>query len=215
MTVGPAVGTIPRRHEGLLVLDVDEVVLHFIDPFAALLEERGARLHAESFRLTGNVRSISTGAAVSGHELSAATAFLYETQEERQRPVEGAVQALRRLAPIVDIVFLTAMTPGYYEHRRRLLDRLGLGYPMIATERSKGAVIAELAEGRTGPIVFIDDLPPNLAGVQRSVPSARLVHLMASDVFRQHLPPLPRGAAAAADWNEAEAIVRRLLGTED
>ena len=210
-TVGPDVSDIQQRHPALLVLDIDEVVLHFIEPFCALLEENGARLHADSFRLTGNVRSVATGAALSGGELDQVTMRLYGEQETRQRPVAGVAAALARLSEQADIVFLTAMTPSFYPQRRRLLDAASLGFPMIATERSKGAVVAELAERWSGPIVFADDLPPNLASVGRSLPRARLVHLMANDIFRRYLPPLPAGAGEASDWVEAEPLMARWL----
>lgn len=210
-TVGPSVDELPQRHAALLVLDVDEVVLHFVKPFQTLLHERGARFHFDSFALQGNIRSISTGAAVSGHEISGATRALYEEQEQRQTPVDGTREALERLREEADIVFLTAMTPTFHDRRRRLLDREGLPYPMIATERSKGSVVAELAERWAGPIVFVDDLPQNLEGVRRSCERADLVHLMADEGLRPHLPPLPRGALSARDWIEAEPLLLRLL----
>ena len=210
-TVGPAVGDLPKRHDALLVLDVDEVVLHFIEPFREILAEHGARLHFESFRLTGNVRSISTGAAVSGHELDGITERLYEAQETRQRVVDGAGAALEGLRALADIVFLTAMTPSHYAARRRLLDANGLHDPMIATERSKGGLIAEMRARWSGPIVFVDDLPPNLEGVRRSVPDAHLVHLMANHEFRAHLPPMPAGTLRADGWTDASGLIEGLL----
>lgn len=212
VSAGPAVEEIEVSHDALLLLDVDEVVLHFIAPFCELLEECGARLSADSFHLTGNVRSAATGAAVSGHELDRVTERLYREQEERQRPVDGVREALAELDSIVDIVFLTAMTPCHYPSRRRLLDAAGLRQPMIATERSKGAVAAELMAGRAGALVFVDDLPPNLVSVSRSVPKAKLLHLMANDIFRPHLPPLPPGALSATTWPEAVDKIRGLLG---
>ncbi|MCP3054525.1 DUF2608 domain-containing protein [Aurantimonas marianensis] len=212
VTAGPPIASLTKTHDALLVLDVDEVVLEFIDPFGRLLEEHGARLHPESFRLTGNVRSISTGAALAGSELDRVTQLLYETQEKRQPLVAGVDAALDRLSKKADILFLTAMTPSYYPHRRALLDSKGLPYPMIATERSKGAIVAELAGRWRGPLIFADDLPPNLAGVRKSVPDVHLVHLMANTVFRPHLPALPAGTHAAAHWNEAEAIIEIILG---
>lgn len=210
-TAGPPPASIERRHDALLVLDVDEVVLHFIAPFQALLAEHGAKLHFESFRLTGNVRSIATGEALSGHALDGVTAQLYAEQETRQAIVDGVQPALERLSEVADIVFLTAMTPSYYPQRRQLLDRGGLRYPMIATERSKGGVLAELVANRSGPVVFVDDLPPNLHGVRRSVPQAHLVQLMADQSFRSYLPELPVGAHSAVDWRDAEPLLRGLL----
>tara|TARA_R110002020_G_scaffold77411_1_gene195418 strand:+ start:998 stop:1654 length:657 start_codon:yes stop_codon:yes gene_type:complete len=207
-TKGPAITALSQRHKALLVLDVDEVVLHFITPFCELLADHGARLHPESFRLTGNVREISTGAALSGHRLDDITEQLYREQEARQRPVDHVHAALDELSRRADIVFLTAMTPSHYDRRRRALDQSGLAYPMIATERSKGAVVAELCGRWSGPVVFVDDLPPNLAAVQRSAPRVRLLHFMANDVFRPHLPALPQGAESATDWPAAAAMIR-------
>lgn len=210
-TRGPRVEELTKSHDALLVLDVDEVVLEFIAPFSNILDERGARLHPESFRLTGNVRSISTGTALTGHELDQATALLYEEQEARQFLVRDVSEALSRLSRKADIVFLTAMTPSYYDQRRRLLDREGLTFPMIATKHSKGTVVAELGKRWKGPIVFVDDLPPNLETVRRSLERVHLVHLMANDVFRPHLPPLPRGVRSAADWKDAAHIIEACL----
>ncbi|MEX6507887.1 hypothetical protein [Jiella sp. M17.18] len=211
VTAGPSVADIEKRYEALLILDVDEVVLEFITPFGELLAEYGARLHPESFRLTGNVRSMSTGVALTGNELDRITARVFAEQDRRQKPVPGVAEALHRLSGQADIVFLTAMTPGYYPMRRDLLNRMGLKFPMIATERSKGAVVAELGERWSGPLLFADDLPPNLESVRRSAPDVHLLHLMANDAFRPHLPPLPPGALSAKDWVEAEAIIARLL----
>ena len=184
------------------------MVLEFIGPFCRLLEEHGARLHADSFRLTGNVRSLATGAALSGQSLEAMTEQLYREQTTRQPLVAGVAQVLDRLDKLADIVFLTAMTPDHYPLRRQHLDEQGLSYPMIATKRPKGAVVAELRRRWSGPIVFVDDLPPNLAGVRRSAPDVRLLHLMAHEAFRPHLPPLPLDAVGARDWAEAEATIR-------
>jgi hypothetical protein len=214
VSAGLAPADVPRRREALVVLDVDEVVLHFIAPFRELLAEYGAHLSAESFRLTGNVRSIATGAAVSGNELDRVTDRLYREQEQRQTPVEGVEAALAELAGLADIVFLTAMTPSHYAARRRLLDAANLRHPLIATQRSKGGVAAELVKYHGGQLVFVDDLPPNLVSVRRSVPDAKLLHLMANEIFRPHLPPLPSGAVVATDWPDAVHRIRALLAAD-
>lgn len=213
-TAGPLVCDIARRHDHLLVLDIDEVVLEFIDPFVALLAEVGAHLKPDAFRLTGQVRSQSTGAALGGDELQGLMHRLYEEQAVRQTPVAGVVDALERLAHRADIVFLTAMAPRWHQTRRLHLDASGLPYPMIATERDKGAVICELQERWPGTIAFVDDLPSNLEKVRRSAPQTRLLHLMASRLFWPYLPGLPQGVASARTWQEAEGRIGRLLSGE-
>ncbi len=87
------------------MLDIDEVVLHFIAPFCELLAEYGAKLHFDSFKLTGNVRSISTGAALTGHELDGVTSGSTSSSANVRKPVEGVGAALSRLSGVADIVF--------------------------------------------------------------------------------------------------------------
>ncbi|MER0239183.1 hypothetical protein [Fulvimarina sp. MAC8] len=212
-TRGIPISDIPQTSDALLVLDIDEVVLEFIGPFETLLAEHGARLHFDSYKLTGNARSLSTGAALSGGDLDGIMQILYAEQETRQAPVAGSREALARLDPHADVVFLTAMEPRFYDERRRTLDEAGLVHPMIATERSKGGVVTELAERWAGPIVFVDDLAPNLQAVQRSVPRAHLVQIMAHHGFRPHLPPLPKGVYSASDWFDAADHIETILQT--
>ncbi|EAU40403.1 hypothetical protein FP2506_04215 [Fulvimarina pelagi HTCC2506] len=210
-TRGVPIADIPKTCDALVVLDIDEVILEFIGPFDNLLAEHGARLHFDSYKLTGNARSLSTGAALSGGDLDGIMQRLYAEQETRQAPVAGSREALARLAAHADIVFLTAMEPRFYDERRRTLDEAGLTHPMIATERSKGGVVAELSERWQGPVVFVDDLAPNLQTVQRSVPRARLVQIMAHPGFRPHLPPLPKGVYSANDWWDAAGHIEAIL----
>lgn len=211
LTVGPAMADLPEHHPVLLILDIDEVVLQFIDPFVALLAEHDAGLDPSGFRLTGSVHSLSTGQALGADRLKGLMHQLYEEQDRRQHLVPGVRAALDRLARRADIVFLTAMAPRWHATRRRHLDAEGLPYPMIATERDKGAVIAQFYETRQRPCLFIDDLPSNLAGVRRSAPATELLHLMASPLFRPYLPALPAGVHTACDWHEAEPMVDAIL----
>ncbi|RFC65260.1 hypothetical protein DYI37_05315 [Fulvimarina endophytica] len=210
-TRGTAIDAIEKRHEALLILDVDEVVLEFIAPFQTLLGEHGAALRFDSYKLTGNAMRVSSGIALSGGELETIMLQLYAEQAKRQLPVNGVREALDELGQHADIVFLTAMDPDYHDTRRAVLDAAGLSYPMIATERAKGGVVAELQARWSGPIVFVDDLPPNLQTVRRSAPTVHLVHLMAHDGFRPHLPALPSGTLSARDWPHARNLIGSIL----
>ena len=53
--------TASRHDRPVLICDVDEVVLHLVDPFVQVLEERGFNLKSHSFKLTGNVFDAKTG----------------------------------------------------------------------------------------------------------------------------------------------------------
>jgi hypothetical protein len=210
-TVGPLIGDLPQRHAALLILDIDEVVLQFIDPFVALLAEHDAVLDPSDFRLTGSVHSLSTGQALGADRLKGLMHQLYQEQDRRQHLVPGVGPALERLGRRADIVFLTAMAPHWHATRRRHLDGHDLPYPMIATERDKGAIIAQLHERWPRRCLFVDDLPNNLAGARRSAPDTALLHVMASVLFRPYLPALPAGVSTACNWHEAEPLVDAIL----
>ena len=192
----------------LVVCDVDEVVLHFLDPFRALLAENGWTLHADSFRLHGNVRG-NDGALAPDADVSAAIERLFVEQGARQTLVPGAVEGLARLAGTASVVLLTAMRHGHFDAREAHLAALGLPYPLVTTEGSKGRAIAHVANGR--PVAFIDDLPPNHADVLTHAPETLCVHLMADEPFAPLLPPLPDGVLPAADWPAAVETVERWM----
>ena len=192
----------------LVVCDVDEVVLHFLDPFRALLAEDALVLHADSFRLHGNVRGADGTPATDG-AVSDAIERLFAEQGARQTLVPGAVEALERLAGRASVVLLTAMRHGHFDAREAHLRALGLSYPLVTTQGSKGRAIAHVANGR--PVAFIDDLPPNHADVLTHAPETLCVHLMADETFAPLLPPLPHGVTPAADWPGAVAAIERWM----
>jgi hypothetical protein len=192
----------------LIVSDIDDVVLQFIDPFNLYLESLGHRHLPRSFRLHGNIVSIADGSVLDDARVSALIQDFYRLQHDWQRPFETACETLQSLAKAADIVFLTAMPPVYAATRRALLDRFGLTFPMIATETAKGPVVERLHGGRDQPVVFLDDMARNLASVAERVPDCLLIHLKPPAAVFAFAPLAGDGVVPARDWAEAEAIIR-------
>jgi len=65
----------------LLICDVDEVVLHLVDPFVEVIEERGFELRTRAFKLTGNVFHRETGAEATQAQVWEGLTQLFEEQE--------------------------------------------------------------------------------------------------------------------------------------
>jgi hypothetical protein len=205
------VSRISASDRPLLVCDIDEVVLEFLDPFDRYLNSVGHRLHPESFRLHGNIRSIAEGLAAADDDVERMQEAFFASQDKWQVPATGVDAALRRLSRDADIVFLTAMPPRHHDVRRTLLDLHGLDFPMIATEAPKGPVVASLIGGRRVPAVFIDDIHYNLRSVRSHAPDCVLIHLMANRTFRAMAPPADEGVVVAEDWSHAEVLIRSHL----
>ncbi len=95
-----------RHSRPLLICDVDEVVLHLVDPFVEVIKERGFTLKSHSFKLTGNVFCAETGREATQEEVWAGLTQLFEEQEKRQHIVDGVIEGLNHVSETSDIVFL-------------------------------------------------------------------------------------------------------------
>lgn len=212
MTAMPDIGHIHLRDRPLIVCDIDEIVLEFLTPFTAYLRANGHDLLPRSFRLHGNIVSLPDGSEADNKSVDAFMEGFFSTHDQWQTPAEHAVETLMSLSDDADIVFLTAMPPRHQDLRRAVLDRIGLDFPMIATEQPKGPVVARLHGQRTLPVAFLDDIHINLLSVRQHVPECLLVTFMANAAFRAFVPPPPEGIVNADDWIDAARLIRDHLG---
>ncbi|WP_429929995.1 hypothetical protein [Agrobacterium vitis] len=193
----------------LLISDVDDVVLEFLVPFEAYLDSLGHRLLPKSFRLHGNIVSAKDQLALEDQIVTNLLLAFFEKQEEWQTPFGDAVAVLQRIGKIADIVFLTAMPPAFTTQRRRLLDRLGLDFPLLATESPKGPVVKALHGDRPLPFAFMDDMAHNLHSVGEHAPDCLLVQIGPQSEIHRHAPPPGPHVLRANDWHDASERVLR------
>jgi hypothetical protein len=205
------IASLAASRRPLVVCDVDEVVLEFLDPFDRYLNSVGHKLHPDSFRLHGNIRSLVEDIVASNEACEHMQEEFFATQDKWQVPAKGVDAALRSLSDDADIVFLTAMPPRHHDVRRAVLDLHGLDFPMIATEEPKGPVVAGLIGERNVPAVFVDDIVRNLGSVRTHAPGCVLMHLMANQVFRALAPEPEDDIVIAEDWAHAERLIRQHL----
>ncbi|MBT9368281.1 hypothetical protein [Rhizobium sp. CSW-27] len=193
----------------LAVCDVDDVVLEFLRPFERFLDSLGHRLVPRSYRLHGNIVSARDDSPLADALVSQLILDFFEAQESWQTPFGDAVTTLKRLGETADVVFLTAMPPRYTLMRRRLLDRLDLTFPLLATESPKGPVVRHMHADRPLPLAFIDDMAHNHVSVAESVPQCLLVHLMPESDMHRHAPKPGPHVVQARNWPEAEGHLLR------
>ncbi|QRY69574.1 hypothetical protein JVX98_15430 [Ensifer sp. PDNC004] len=208
MANAPRVHSITLGNRPLIVSDIDDVVLEFINPFKAFLKSCGHVLLPRSFRLTGNIITHADEQPVAEPEVKILLDAFYGSQDRWQTPAARAVETLSALSEEADIVFLTAMPPQHATVRRALLDQLGLPYPLLASEEPKGPIVQKLHGGRTVPLVFIDDMLRNLRSVKDHAPSCLPINLMADSDFKALAPKIDADIRAVADWPEAAAAIR-------
>lgn len=178
-------------HRGPLVIcDVDEVVLHFIEPLEAYFERKGFELVAPVFRLNGNIRSRTTGELAEAEQVRALIYGFFEEDTEIQRPVANAAKILKALAGHAQIVMLTNMPGRFREARLKTLGRHDIPYPVLTNTGPKGPAVARLAELSGGPVFFLDDSEANVTSVREAVPQAHVIRFIADTRFFALVEPL-------------------------
>lgn len=192
----------------LVVCDVDDVVLNFVAPFIEYLKKDGLELLPRSFRLTGNIVSADTQVAIEEAAVGQLIGTFFEPQEEWQTPFDLASDTLHSLGQEADVLFLTAMPPRYQQARRRLLDRLGLDFPLVATEEPKGPVMRRIHGERDFPSVFIDDMAHNLHSVRDHVTNCLVLQMMPDSELHLLAPKPDDGITRATDWSHAGDLIR-------
>jgi hypothetical protein len=192
----------------LVICDIDEVVLEFLDPFHEYLQTVSYRLHPDSYRLTGNIRSIADGAPATQEMIREFEESFFAAQDIWQRPARDAKLVLDSLGTQADIIFLTAMPPRHQTVRRTLLDSLDIRFPMIATEEAKGPIAAQLIGTRGIRSAFIDDIHTNHHSVRANAPDCKLISLAANETFRALAPHPGDDVVMARDWQHAGELIR-------
>nr|WP_029531507.1 hypothetical protein [Rhizobium phaseoli] len=191
----------------LIVCDVDDVVLRFIDPIQLFLQSLGHEFLPRSFRLHGNIVSTADGTEIESQQVSRLIEDFFEAQELWQTPVDHVVEALDRLSQEADILFLTAMPPRFQDQRRRLLDSAGLLFPLLASEQPKGPIVHALHASRSFPVAFIDDMAHNLHSVRDHVADCLLIHLMPDSPVHRFAPAAADDITRAIDWAHAAELI--------
>ena len=196
----------------LLICDCDEVLLHFVTPFAAYLAaEHALTLNLDSFALTGNIRD-ADGVAIDGSRVMPLLGGFFDTHMPTQTPAPGAAKALAAIAAIADVVILTNITDGHAELRASELARLGMPYRVVGNSGGKGAPVRALIEHyRPTRSVFVDDLPPHHNSVKREAPEVHRVHMVAEPKLRGLIPDAPDADVRLDDWSQAGPYILRYM----
>ncbi len=191
----------------LLIVDVDEVLAHFMAGFERFVGRQGYEMRIDRFALFQNL--YRPGEAehldiVTGRELF--DAFFRDGADDLH-PVEGAADALADLSHRADVVILTNAPDCGRESRTGWLAKHGFDFPMLLNSGVKGPVIAKLAALTSGPVVFIDDLLPNLESSAESAPRVLRFQTVADPRLRPFAPQAPERHPRHDDWADLKPAI--------
>ena len=197
----------------LLIVDVDEVLAHFMRGFERFVGRHGFEMRVDRFALFQNVYRPGEDRHIDMDIGKSLFDDFFRHGDGDLEPVEGAADALSGLARDASIIILTNAPDHGRTARSRWLKAHGLDYPMIINSGLKGPVVAALAARTDGPSGFIVDLLPNLDSVEDSAPEVDRFQIVADTRLRPFAPTAPDRHYWAEDWAQLEPALRhRLFG---
>lgn len=203
----------------LVVTDCDEVLLHMVRHFREWLDEE----HDIDFALNGNpfmqsIRRRDSNTEIAKEEVWSLLGGFFDTQMDRQEPIEGAIEAIRDLQREADVVVLTNLVDERNVARRRQLEALGITAPIYTNQGPKGDALSRIVEEHGAErIVFVDDIAQHHQSAKEVVPHVHRLHFCGEPSIAPHVPcALKAGHAHARidNWAEALPWIRETLHGE-
>lgn len=195
----------------LIICDADEVLFQFVKSLDTWLRTRDHYLDLQSFAITGNIKHLETQVPWPAEGVKELLNDFFAEGTRDETPVPGAADALEALSAKAQIVVLTNIKADYRQNRSDALEQGGMPYPVIANQGAKGAAAAALAERAGSPVIFLDDLPPNISSVRRGVPDAHIIHFIGDPRLAAMIGKAPDANHRIDDWNEVLKVVEGIL----
>ncbi|WP_316014205.1 hypothetical protein [Roseobacter sp. HKCCA0434] len=191
------------RDRPLLVVDADEVLVHFLRHFRDYVDNRGWRLDLSDYRLDkALIRQGGEETASRDEGLALIDAF-FDAEVSRQQMIPGAAEALRSLSRLSQVVILTNLPHPARAGRVANLSGHGLDYPVVTNRGGKGHALSELAARTDRAVAFVDDSAVQIESVARHAPAVRRVQLIGCDWAAPALPRAPSAELFASTWGDA------------
>ena len=199
----------------LLISDCDEVLLHMVRHFGDWLgTEHAIDFAPRAGAFATAMRRRDGGGLVPEAEVWPLLEGFFRTEMGRQTPVPGAIEALRRIGAVADIVILTNLEQWCHPGRVAQLAAHGVHHRVVCNQGGKGRAVARLMEEYAPPAaVFVDDLPVHHASVAAHAPEIWRLHLVAEPSVADSIPPAPAAHARLDDWAVAADWVLARLRT--
>lgn len=90
-----------------------------------------------------------------------------------------------------------------------------MDYPLLVNSGLKGPVSAVLAGQAEGPVVFVDDMIPNLDSVAEHAPEIARFQTVADTRLRPMAPSRPDLHPRIDGWTDLEAAIAAVLDAAD
>lgn len=184
----------------ILLVDADEVLLKFVQHLEFHLESEGYVLNLDTFQLAGNIREANSQQPANQETVKGLIASFFDMHVDSVPAIDHAAEALQQLSNFYQIAVLTNVPHKHRIRRQNNLHSHGFNYPVIANSGGKGPVVKSLQNKTSQPIVFVDDLPPQLSSVATHAPDTYLVHFVGDPRLAKLIDKAEDAHVRIDDW---------------
>ena len=196
----------------LLITDCDEVLLHMVAHFQEWLDEvHSVHFAFETGRFAEALTERSSGTILPDEQVWTYLWQFFREEMDRQTPVAGAVEALRQIGDVADIVVLTNLAHDAQPLRVAQLANFGLHYEVVCNQGGKGVPARAIIERHRPTVtVFVDDLAVHHQSVAKHAPEVWRLHMVAEPRLAPSIVTPEAAHARIDDWPTAtEWIVQK------
>jgi len=188
----------------LLISDCDDVLLHFAPHFAEwVADAHGLTFLLDSPGFAGALRD-ADGEPVTRERVWPLLDQFFDNEMHRQHLVAGALDALRAIGAVADIVILTNIGDDYQANRVAQLEAFDIRHRVLCNRGGKGRPVQELIEEmKPSATVFVDDLAVHHESVATHAPDVWRLHMIAEPRLAARTPPSAHAHARIDDWSDA------------
>ncbi|MEE4201042.1 HAD family hydrolase [Erythrobacter sp.] len=192
----------------LIISDCDEVILHMVAHFKEWLEaSQGIDFSLAGGNFGEALRWQESGELLEPDEIWKKLGGFFDTEMDRQQPIDGAIEALNTLRVHADVVVLTNLVDFRRDVRAQQLAKHGLEAKVYTNQGPKGPALARIVEEyQPARAIFIDDLAQHHASVKEVVPGTTSLHFCGEALIAPHIECAHKAGHAEARidrWSEA------------
>ncbi|MEW4468515.1 HAD family hydrolase [Parasphingorhabdus sp. JC815] len=189
----------------LLISDCDEVLLHMVVPFREWLDtDKHIHFDLESGDFVDALRHKHDGTLVGRDSVWPMLKEFFDSEMHRQKAIDGAVDAINKLAEVADVVILTNLLDDRREARAEQLRAVGIDFPVYCNQGGKGEPLAKIvADYNPTVTVFVDDLGHQHRSVAKHAPDVWRLHMVGEPILAKHIKTNPAAHDRIDLWSEA------------
>lgn len=191
---------------------MDEVLGLFMEGFGRFLETRGLEFRVDRFALFQNIYRPGETEHLAIEEGRGHFDDFFRYGSGDMEPAPGAAEALAALSRQAGVVIFTNAPGPARLARARWLGRHRMDYPLVLNTGPKGPLAAAMAAQVHGPVVFIDDLMPNLDSVAQNAPQVVRFQMVADPRLRPLAPTAPERHPRIDDWGDLRQAIEAAIG---